>query len=180
MTLRDVRWALARPHGQRGALFEVGARHALLSAVAGAQMPTADMRRARDNLVNGRCLQDRIATRRMRPHAPLEALSREWGGGEAAPFEGRSAVARRSAGPLGFEPDPASLAPVLFVVPERLIPPVERPLPAAPGDEPEPASFGPVLFAVPERLEPPAPLSAAKAVLPRARMAATTSSDAFI
>ena len=82
--------------------------------------------------------------------------------------------------PLGFEPDPASLAPVLFVVPERLIPPVEGPLPAAPGDEPEPASFGPVLFAVPERLEPPAPLSVAKAVLPRARMAATTSSDAFI
>ena len=81
---------------------------------------------------------------------------------------------------LGFGPDPASLAPVLFVVPERLIPPVEGPLPAAPGDEPEPASFGPVLFAVPERLEPPTPLSAAKAVLPRARMAATTSSGAFI
>ena len=82
--------------------------------------------------------------------------------------------------PLGFEPDPASLAPVLFMVPERLIPPVEGPLPAAPGDEPEPASFGPVLFAVPERLEPPVPLSAANAVLPRARMAATASSGAFI
>jgi hypothetical protein len=77
--------------------------------------------------------------------------------------------------PLGFEPDPASLGPVLFVVPERLIPPVEGPLPAAPGDEPEPASFGPVLFAVPERLEPPEPLSAARAGPPRTRMAVMAS-----
>ena len=35
------------------ALVEVGSRHALLTAVAGARVPTADMRRASDNLVNG-------------------------------------------------------------------------------------------------------------------------------
>ena len=61
------------------------------------------------------------------------------------------------------------------MVPERLIPPVEGPLPAAPGDEPEPASFGPVLFAVPERLAPPELPSAANVGLPRARMAANAS-----
>lgn len=66
------------------------------------------------------------------------------------------------------------------MVPERLIPPVEGPLPAAPGDEPEPASFGPVLFAVPEWLEPPELPSAANAVPPRARIATTASSGAFI
>ena len=61
------------------------------------------------------------------------------------------------------------------MVPERLIPPVEGPLPAAPGDEPEPASFGPVLFAVPERLAPPELPSAANTELPRARMAVMAS-----
>ena len=77
--------------------------------------------------------------------------------------------------PPGFVPEPASFAPVLFMVPERLIPPVEGPLPDAPGEEPEPASFGPVLFAVPERLAPPELPSAANAGLPRARMAAMAS-----
>lgn len=57
----------------------------------------------------------------------------------------------------GEEPEPASFAPVLFPVPERLPPPVVGPLPAAPGEAPEPASFGPVLLAVPERLVPDAP-----------------------
>jgi len=46
------------------------------------------------------------------------------------------------------------LAPVLLDVPDRLLSPVEGPLPAAPGEEPEPASFGPVLFMVPERVVP--------------------------
>jgi hypothetical protein len=64
---------------------------------------------------------------------------------------------------------------VLFIVPERLMPPVEGPLPDAPGEEPDPASLAPVLFVVPERLEPPEPLSAANAELPRARMAAMAS-----
>jgi hypothetical protein len=81
--------------------------------------------------------------------------------------------------PAGFDPDPASFAPVLFMVPERLIPPVVGPLPAAPGDDPAPASFGPVLFAVPERLEPPELPSAAITGLLRARTAAMVSS-AFI
>ncbi|WP_238179750.1 hypothetical protein [Methylobacterium dankookense] len=54
----------------------------------------------------------------------------------------------------GAEPAPASLAPMLFIVPERLVLPVVGPLPAAPGDEPEPASFAPVLFMVPERVSP--------------------------
>jgi hypothetical protein len=74
--------------------------------------------------------------------------------------------------PPGFDPDPASFAPVLFVVPERLIPPADGPLPAAPGDEPEPASFAPVLFDVPERLDP---LSAAKAGTARMRTVAMAS-----
>lgn len=63
----------------------------------------------------------------------------------------------------GEEPEPASFAPLLFAVPERLPPPVVGPLPAAPGEAPEPASFGPVLLAVPDRLVPgePDPPSAA-------------------
>jgi hypothetical protein len=67
----------------------------------------------------------------------------------------------------GFDPEPASFAPVLFVVPDRLRLPEDGPLPAAPGLAPEPASFGPVLSAVPERLV--APLSAASAGVPAAR-----------
>jgi hypothetical protein len=82
--------------------------------------------------------------------------------------------------PLGFTPDPASLAPVLFVVPERLMPPVEGPLPAAPGDEPEPASFAPVLFAVPERLVGAELFSAASAVGPASSKLATASIITFI
>ena len=54
----------------------------------------------------------------------------------------------------GVEPEPASLAPVLFIVPDRLVLPVEGPLPAAPGDEPEPASLAPVLSIVPDRVVP--------------------------
>jgi hypothetical protein len=74
--------------------------------------------------------------------------------------------------PPGFDPDPASFAPVLFIVPERLIPPVEGPLPDAPGEEPDPASLAPVLLDVPERLEPP---SAAIAGLARIRTVAMVS-----
>ena len=54
----------------------------------------------------------------------------------------------------GVEPAPASLAPVLFDIPDRLVLPVVGPLPAEPGDDPEPASFAPVLFNVPERVVP--------------------------
>lgn len=57
----------------------------------------------------------------------------------------------------GDEPEPASLALVLFDVPERLLSPVVGPLPDAPGDDPEPASLGPVLFDVPELLVPDDP-----------------------
>lgn len=54
----------------------------------------------------------------------------------------------------GDEPDPASEAPVLFDVPERLFSPADGALPDAPGVEPEPASFAPVALAVPELLAP--------------------------
>ncbi len=57
----------------------------------------------------------------------------------------------------GDEPEPASLAPVLFEVPDRLLSPVVGALPEAPGDEPEPASLAPVLFEVPELLVPDDP-----------------------
>lgn len=57
----------------------------------------------------------------------------------------------------GDDPDPASLAPVLFVVPERLLSPVFGALPDAPGDDPDPASLAPVLFDVPELLVPDDP-----------------------
>jgi hypothetical protein len=82
----------------------------------------------------------------------------------------------------GEEPEPASFAPVLFAVPERLIPLVEGPLPAAPGEEPEPASFGPVLFNVPDRLVPevPEPPSAAMAVVLMRRVLAIARIAAFI
>jgi hypothetical protein len=72
----------------------------------------------------------------------------------------------------GLEPDPASFGPVLFVVPERLIEPVDGPLPAAPGVEPDPASLGPVLFAVPDRLVALPAFSAAVAGIAAARRAA--------
>jgi hypothetical protein len=80
----------------------------------------------------------------------------------------------------GFDPDPASFAPVLFVVPDRLNPPVDGPLPAAPGDEPAPASFAPVLFEVPDRLPLPELSSAARAAPPKTTMAATARSSAFM
>lgn len=71
----------------------------------------------------------------------------------------------------GVDPAPASLAPVLLDVPDRLALPEVGPLPAAPGDEPEPASLAPVLFIVPERVCPEPP-SAAWAAAPRASVAA--------
>jgi hypothetical protein len=52
----------------------------------------------------------------------------------------------------GVDPAPASLAPVLLDVPDRLVLPVVGPLPDAPGDDPEPASLAPVLFIVPDRV----------------------------
>jgi hypothetical protein len=79
----------------------------------------------------------------------------------------------------GEEPEPASLAPVLFVVPERLLSPVEGPLPEAPGEDPAPASFGPVLFWVPDRLVPEPP-AAATATEPRMIVPATASVLKFI
>ena len=79
----------------------------------------------------------------------------------------------------GEEPEPASLAPVLFVVPERLVLPVEGPLPAAPGEEPDPASLAPVLFEVPDRLVPEPP-AAATATEPRTIVPATRSVLTFI
>jgi len=85
---------------------------------------------------------------------------------------------QRPAGP-GFEPDPASLGPVLLVVPERLIDPVDGPLPFAPGVDPEPASFGPVLLAVPDRLVLP-PLSAARAGAAAKTRPATTKGMIFM
>ncbi len=87
-------------------------------------------------------------------------------------------VSRRPVGP-GFDPDPASLGPVLLVVPERLIDPVDGPLPFAPGLDPEPASFGPVLLAVPERLVAP-PLSAAQAGVAAAIRPASASVISFM
>jgi hypothetical protein len=72
-----------------------------------------------------------------------------------------------------LEPDPASFGPVLFVVPERLMEPVDGPLPAAPGVEPDPASFGPVLLAVPDRLVAAPVFSAAAAGTAAARRPAT-------
>jgi hypothetical protein len=68
---------------------------------------------------------------------------------------------------------------VLFAVPERLLSPVEGPLPAAPGDDPAPASFGPVLFIVPD-LVVPEPPSAATATDPSAKVAAMASVMAFM
>ncbi len=63
----------------------------------------------------------------------------------------------------GDDPEPASLAPVLFDVPERLLSPVVGALPEEPGDDPEPASLAPVLFEVPELLVPDDPDPPAKA-----------------
>lgn len=79
----------------------------------------------------------------------------------------------------GEEPEPASFAPVLFVVPERLLSPVEGPLPAAPGEEPAPASLGPVLFIVPDFVVPDPP-SAAMAAEPRTNVEARASAIAFM
>jgi hypothetical protein len=79
----------------------------------------------------------------------------------------------------GEAPEPASLAPVLFEVPERLLSPVVGPLPEAPGEEPAPASFAPVLFMVPD-LVVPEPPSAAMAADPRASVLARASARTFM
>lgn len=65
----------------------------------------------------------------------------------------------------GDDPEPASFAPALFDVPDRLLPPVVGALPDDPGEEPEPASVAPVLFDVPELLVPddPDPVPPARA-----------------
>lgn len=86
------------------------------------------------------------------------------------PVERVGAVVPLPAAP-GVDPAPASLAPVLLDVPDRLALPEVGPLPAAPGEEPEPASLAPVLFIVPERVCPEPP-SAAWAAAPRASVAA--------
>jgi hypothetical protein len=65
------------------------------------------------------------------------------------------------------------------MVPDRLVPPIEGPLPAAPGEDPEPASLAPVLFIVPDRVVPEPP-SAAIAAEPRRSVLASASVMAFI
>lgn len=68
---------------------------------------------------------------------------------------------------------------MLLDVPERLLSPLEGPLPAAPGEDPAPASFGPVLFVVPDFVVPEPP-SAARAADPKSRVLARASVMAFM